>query len=126
MTTQIDDLRPERRERESTIDYCARLPRRRWNHTAKGKILELPQSGMIVVPYEQTDAGWYVVVVRPDPAGIYQPGGYSLYIGAEEIETAIEHALGEETNLEDRKIENPNSRFKGLADKITATRKAAS
>lgn len=117
-----DPLRPEPRYPESTIDYCARLPKRRWAHTAKGLLLELPRTGMVVVPYENVGGGWNAVVVVPDRRGTYQPDGYSLFIGNEEIETAIERAVGEPVNLDDRKVENPDSPFRGLAARVQARR----
>lgn len=109
--TSVGPLRPELRENESTIDYCARLPRRRWSHQAKGLILELPRTGMVVAPFEMHDHGWNVVVVVGDRAGVYRPDGYSLFVGNDEIETAIERGVGEPVNLETRKPERIDTRF---------------
>lgn len=65
--------------------------RQRHSHEAKGRLLLLPRTGLVVVPFEMTTgAGWNVVVVRSDAAGVYQPDGYSLYVGDREIETAAE------------------------------------
>lgn len=73
----------------STIEYCALLPRRRWSHEAKGKILYFPRTGICGVPCEMRDGGsWNVVVVKGDQT--YPVGGYNLYVCADEIETALE------------------------------------
>lgn len=90
---EVPDYQP--REGESTLDYCARIPKQRWSHEAKGKLLEFPQTGLIGVPYRMNSSsgGWDVVVVRPDEAGTYQPGGYCLAICRQEIETAIEREV---------------------------------
>jgi hypothetical protein len=78
----------------STNDYCAMLPKQRYSHEAQGKILLLPSSGLVVVPFEMLKGGgWRVVVV--DGFGSYPVGGYHLVIGDAETETAIELALGE-------------------------------
>lgn len=78
----------------STIDYCKLLPRRRYSHEARGRVLLMPQTGLVVVPYEEfRGGGWYVTVV--DGHGSYPVGGYNLSVSADEIETAVELALGD-------------------------------
>jgi len=85
---------PLPRDGESITEYCAKLPKRRPAHTAKGLLLRFPRTGLVGVPYEprpsQSGTNWAVVVVAPDRAGIYQPGGYDLSVSALEVETAIE------------------------------------
>jgi len=78
----------------STIDYCALLPKQRYSHEAQGKILLMPGSGLVVVPFEmRRGGGWTVVVV--DGFGSYPVGGHHLVVGDAEIITAIELAIGE-------------------------------
>lgn len=77
----------------STNDYCALLPKQRYSHEARGRILLLPSSGLVVVPFNEHTGGWDVVVV--DGHGSYPVGGYHLSVGDAEIETAIELTLGE-------------------------------
>jgi hypothetical protein len=89
--SHIPDLRADG---ISTNDYCALLPRRRYEHEARGRILLLPRTGLVVVPFEELkDGGWYVAVV--EGRGAYPVGGYHLYASKVEIETAIELTLGE-------------------------------
>lgn len=78
----------------SINDYCARLPRRRYAHTAHGLILKLPRTGLVVVPFRSHTTGWDAVVVEGH--GSYPVGGYDVYISNNEIETAIEVRLGAE------------------------------
>lgn len=79
----------------STNDYVASLPRRRYSHEAQGKVLLLPSSGLVVVPFdERPGGGWAVVVV--EGFGSYKVGGYHLFVSRGEIETAIELSLGAE------------------------------
>lgn len=77
----------------STSDYCKLLPKQRYSHEAQGKILLLPRTGLVVVPFNDHIGGWDVVVV--DGFGNYPVGGYHLSVGDAEIETAIELAIGE-------------------------------
>lgn len=78
----------------STTDYCKLLPRRRYSHEARGRVLLMPRTGLVIVPYEETKGGgWYVTVVEGH--GSYPVGGYNLFISADEIETAVELTLGE-------------------------------
>lgn len=77
----------------STSDYCKLLPKQRYSHDAQGKILLLPSSGLVVVPFNNHIGGWDVVVV--DGFGSYPVGGYHLSVGDAEIVTAIELAIGE-------------------------------
>lgn len=78
----------------STVDYCALLPRRRYSHEARGSVLLLPRTGLVVVPFEELKGGgWYVAVVEGH--GAYPVGGYHLHACDAEIETAVELSLGE-------------------------------
>jgi hypothetical protein len=78
---------------DSTLSYCARLPRRRFSHEAKGKLLLFPRTGHVMVPHDyQRGGSWVCVVVRGDET--YPPNGHSLYVCASEIETALEVPLG--------------------------------
>jgi hypothetical protein len=77
----------------STNDYCKLLPRRRHTHEAQGKVLRLPSTGLVVVPFRDHKGGWDAVVV--EGYGSYPVGGHHVYIGDAEIETATELALGE-------------------------------
>lgn len=73
----------------STTDYVATLPKRRWSHEAKGRALYMPRTGMVLVPFEMTsDGGWTCVVMIGTDT--YRPDGYSLAVGNDEIETAID------------------------------------
>lgn len=73
----------------STLDYCARLPKRRHAHAAKGKLLFFPRTELAMVPYEERGNGWWACVVVLGN-GTYTADGYSLQVGSGEIETAIE------------------------------------
>lgn len=78
----------------STNEYCALLPKQRYSHEARGRILLLPSSGLVVVPFEMNKGGgWTVAVV--EGFGSYPVGGYHLAIGDAEVESAIELSLGE-------------------------------
>lgn len=77
----------------STNDYCELLAKQRYSHDAQGKILLLPSSGLVVVPFNAHVGGWDVAVV--EGFGSYPVGGYHLSVGDAEIETAIELAIGE-------------------------------
>jgi hypothetical protein len=78
----------------SINDYCALLPKQRYSHEARGRILLLPSSGLVVVPFEMLKGGgWTVAVV--EGFGSYPVGGYHLSVGEAEIETAIQLAIGE-------------------------------
>lgn len=80
-----------RAEGLSTNAYCSRLMKQRYTHEAKGKILLLPRTGLVVVPFEQHSSGWYAVVVEGNER--YPSEGHSLSIGDQEIETALELRL---------------------------------
>lgn len=75
----------------STISYVDQLPRRRHWSTTLGKLLFLPRTGMVVVPYELYTLGAYVAVVRGTDT--YPVGGYNLCVGDAELETSMEVAL---------------------------------
>jgi hypothetical protein len=74
----------------SINEYCGMLARQRHSFEAKGKLLWFPRTEMTMVPVHQHRGGWDCVVVVGDPAGVYKPGGYSLYVSDLEIETATE------------------------------------
>lgn len=75
---------------ESTVDFCAKLPKTLWGHAAKGRLLLMPRTEMVVVPFQLAggggSGGWNCVVVRGNRT--YPRGGYELFVGMEEIETA--------------------------------------
>lgn len=73
---------------ESTLDWCAKQPKKLWSHTAKGRLLYFPRTEMILVPFEMTEGGhWNCVVVRGNRT--YPRGSYHLSVGAAEVECAI-------------------------------------
>lgn len=86
-----------RAEGLSINDYCALLPRRRHSHEGRGKILLLPSSGLVVVPFQEHTGGWDVAVVEGH--GSYPVGGHHLSVSDAEIETAVEISLGEPVPL---------------------------
>jgi hypothetical protein len=79
--------------RLSKDDFYNEAPKLRYSHEALGKILLMPQTGLVVVPYEQGKGGWYATVVRGDET--YPVGGHNLFISKIEIESALEYSLGE-------------------------------
>lgn len=72
----------------STNDYLATLPVRRRSYEAGGQLLLMPRLGLVVVPHTKHASGWDVVVVAGNST--YPRGGYDLFLGALEIETATE------------------------------------
>lgn len=72
----------------STNEYLQTLPVRRRSYEAGGHLLLLPRLGMVVVPHTKHKSGWDVVVVAGND--MYPRGGHDLFLGALEIETAIE------------------------------------
>jgi hypothetical protein len=73
---------------ESTTAWCARQKKTLWTHAAKGRLLLLLRTEMVVVPFQMhSNGGWNCVVVRGNQT--YPRGGYELYIGPDEIETAV-------------------------------------
>lgn len=80
----------------STLDYCALLPKRRYSAEARGRILLMPRTGLVVVPFEELKGGgWYAAIV--EGRGAYPVGGHHIHAFKDEIETAIELALGQPT-----------------------------
>jgi hypothetical protein len=74
----------------STNDYCSLLPKRRWGHEAKGKILFFPRTQITGVPVEmRKGGGWDVVVVHSEHPS-YPVGGYNLFVSDIEVVTALE------------------------------------
>ncbi|HEU5046108.1 MAG TPA: hypothetical protein VFT75_18455 [Nocardioidaceae bacterium] len=69
--------------------FASKLPRQRWSHEAKGKLLLLQRTGLVVVPFAERPHGdWAVVVVKGNDT--YPVGGHDLYVAGAEIEAAIE------------------------------------
>lgn len=66
--------------------------KRQWAHEARGWLLLLPRTRMLVVPYESNGTSWDCVVVHPGPdpdAQAYPVGGYHISVGNQEIESAV-------------------------------------
>lgn len=64
------------------------------SHQARGLVLLLPRTGLTVVPFDQkSGGGWDVVVI--DGTETYPRGVYHQFISGNEIETAIELAVGD-------------------------------
>lgn len=73
---------------QSQTEYFALRKRSLWSHAAKGRLLYLPRTEMIVVPFQMTPAGdWNCLVVRGNQT--YPRGGYELLLFRDEIETAV-------------------------------------
>lgn len=71
----------------SQAEHFAGLPRTLWSHAAKGRLLFLPRTEMVVCPFQMTKAGdWNCLVVRGNQT--YPRGGYEVLIFKQEIETA--------------------------------------
>lgn len=60
-------------------------------HEAKGKILQVPRTNVIVVPYEQRPGGFTCVVVRGNES--YPVGGYDILVSDADLKRSIEVAL---------------------------------
>lgn len=103
----------------STTDYCSRLPKRRWTHEAKGKILFFPRTKITGVPVEmKSGGGWNVVVVHSENPS-YPVGGYNLYVSEQEVVTALEfYWYDDPTKAQLVPISyrepDPNSPFRGV------------
>lgn len=93
----------------STNKFYADAPKLRYSHEAKGKLLLLPKSNLVVAPYKQESDGWYAVVVRGN--SVYTSSGYNLFIPDVEIESALEYELGALLPPIPRKESDPNSIF---------------
>lgn len=93
----------------STNDFYSDAPKLRYSHEAKGKLLLLPKSGLVVAPYNQGSDGWYAVVVRGN--SVYTSSGHNLFIPDVEIESALEYELGELLQPIPRKESDPNNIF---------------
>lgn len=91
----------------STNDFYTEAPKLRYSHEAHGKLLLLPKSGLVVVPFKQERGGWYAVVTKGNST--YPVGGHNLFISDVEIESALEHHLGELLPSTPRKESDPNS-----------------
>ena len=75
----------------SINDFCATLPKQRHSYQAKGLLLLVPRTKMVMVPHHIVKGGWNCVVVKGNDT--YPVGGYDLYVSDIEIETAIAHTL---------------------------------
>lgn len=93
----------------STNDFYADAPKLRHSHEALGKLLLLPKSELVVVPFKQGIGGWTAVVVKGNLT--YPVGGHNLFISDNEIESALEHELGALLPPTPRKESDPNSIF---------------
>jgi hypothetical protein len=111
----------------SINEYCAQLPKRRWGHEAKGKILFFPRTQITGVPVEMRQGGgWNVVVVHSDHPS-YPVGGYNLYVSECEIVTALEfywYLPIEKQQLVpiSYREPDPNSPFTKVMNKVNAGR----
>lgn len=73
---------------QTLTQFCSARPRTLWSHAAKGRLLYMPRTEMIVCPFQMTPAGdWNCVVVRGNKT--YPRGGYELLLFKDEIETAV-------------------------------------
>lgn len=73
---------------QTRTQYFAARKRTLHSHAAKGRLLYLPRTEMIVCPFQMTrDGDWNCVVVRGNQT--YPRGGYELMIFKDEIETAV-------------------------------------
>lgn len=100
----------------SINDFYEDAPKLRYSHEAKGKLLLLPKTDLVVTPYKEGSGGWYSVVVRGN--SVYTPGGYNLFIPDVEIESALEYDLGELLPSIPRKESDPNSIFSRALKKM--------
>lgn len=76
------------------------LPQQREHtHDMKGRVLLFPRTGIIGVPHEMNDVGYYVTIVDgsacTDENGreVYPRGGYGIHVSDLEMQTAIEMIL---------------------------------
>lgn len=73
---------------QTQTQYFAARPRTLWSHAAKGRLLYLPRTEMVVCPFQRTQAGdWNCLVVRGNQT--YPRGGYELLVFKDEIETSV-------------------------------------
>lgn len=59
----------------------------RWSFQGKGRVLKL-KDGLIVVPFQQTQGGWYCVTLNKD--GPYPRTGYNILVFDDDIMLADE------------------------------------
>lgn len=95
--------------RISINEFYEDAPKLRYSHQAKGKLLLLPKTGLVVAPYKDERGGWYAVVVRGN--SMYTSEGHNLFIPDVEIESALEYEIGELKPSVPRKEADPNSIF---------------
>lgn len=62
--------------------------RRAWAHDVKGRVLLMPRTGLVAVPFEDTNTGWNCVVVKGN--GTYPVGGHNIYVSNREILRGVE------------------------------------
>lgn len=73
---------------QTQSQYFAARKRTLYSHAAKGRLLYLPRTEMIVCPFQMTSAqDWNCVVVRGNQT--YPRGGYEILIFKDEIETSV-------------------------------------
>jgi hypothetical protein len=73
---------------QTQTQYFAGRPRTLWSHAAKGRLLYLPRTEMIVCPFQMTSSqDWNCLIVRGNQT--YPRGGYEVLIFRDEIETAV-------------------------------------
>lgn len=88
-----DDLRRGPCPNNQTVgqtqsEYFASRKRTLWSHAAKGRLLYLPRTEMVVCPFQMSKGGdWNCLVVRGNQT--YPRGGYEVLIFKDEIETAV-------------------------------------
>lgn len=73
---------------QNQSEYFATRTRTLWSHAAKGRLLYLPRTEMVVCPFQMTrDQDWNCLIVRGNQT--YPRGGYEVLIFRDEIETAV-------------------------------------
>lgn len=74
---------------ESINQQLEQIPTQRaYAHDVKGRVLFMPRTGLVVVPYEDVSTGWQCVVVKGN--GTYPVGGHNIYVGNREILRGVE------------------------------------
>lgn len=74
---------------ESHRSYTERIESRQAVSMVYGRVLLLPRTRIVVVPFEMTAAGWNCAVISRGGAH-YPEGTFPILVGDREIETAIE------------------------------------
>lgn len=94
----LDGLLPDIREVAApagsiNAELLALPQERTHTHDMQGRLLLLPRTGLIVVPYKTNGIGYDVVIVSGD--GTYPRGGYNLHVSDLEMQTAVELEPGD-------------------------------